>query len=69
MRITGYLCHSAIDRFDLCDACRPGNKWASQPSLSINVKRKETTKDDQLAVSRSINIKKATAKTLDDPCN
>lgn len=47
--------------YDLCFAYRPESEWVSQHNLSINGKRKNTNKDDLLAVAKSMNIKKAAA--------
>ena len=45
--------------YDVCHAYRPNSLWVSQHALSINGKRKNITKDDLLAVAKSMNIKKA----------
>jgi len=45
--------------YDLCHAYRPDSIWVSQHALSINGKRKNISKDDLLAVAKSVNIKKA----------
>jgi serine/threonine-protein kinase HipA len=46
--------------YDICFAYRPGSNWVSQHNLSINGKRMNITRDDLLAVAKSMNIKKAT---------
>ncbi|AEA43357.1 type II toxin-antitoxin system HipA family toxin [Fluviicola taffensis] len=45
--------------YDVCHAYRPGSDWVSQHALSINGKRKNITRQDLLAVSKSMNIKNA----------
>jgi serine/threonine-protein kinase HipA len=45
--------------YDVCHAYRPGSEWVSQHALSINGKRKNITRQDLLAVGRSMNIKNA----------
>lgn len=45
--------------YDICFAYRPESEWVSQHNLSINGKRKNITKEDLLAVAKSMNIKKA----------
>ena len=45
--------------YDICFAYRPESEWVSQHNLSINGKRKNITKDDLLAVAKSMNIKRA----------
>ncbi|MCK5148298.1 type II toxin-antitoxin system HipA family toxin [bacterium] len=45
--------------YDLCHAYRPDSPWVAQHALSINGKRKHITRDDLLAVAKSMNIKKA----------
>lgn len=45
--------------YDICHAYRPESTWVSQHALSVNGKRKDITKDDLLAVAKSMNIKKA----------
>jgi serine/threonine-protein kinase HipA len=45
--------------FDVCYAYRPDSAWVSQHSFSINGKRKDITRQDLLAVAKSMNIKKA----------
>jgi len=45
--------------YDLCHAYRPDSLWVSQHALSINGKRKDITRNDFLALAKSINIKKA----------
>jgi serine/threonine-protein kinase HipA len=47
--------------YDICFAYRPDSDWVSQHNLSINGKRKGITKDDLLAIAKSMNIKKANA--------
>ena len=45
--------------YDICFAYRPDSTWVSQHNLSINGKRKNITREDLLAVAKSMNIKKA----------
>jgi serine/threonine-protein kinase HipA len=45
--------------YDICFAYRPDSDWVSQHNLSINGKRKNTTKEDILMVAKNMNIKKA----------
>jgi serine/threonine-protein kinase HipA len=45
--------------YDVCHAYRPDSEWVSQQALSVNGKRKDITRDDMLAVAKSMNIKKA----------
>lgn len=45
--------------YDICFAYRPDSTWVSQHNLSINGKRKNISKEDLLAVAKSMNIKKA----------
>jgi serine/threonine-protein kinase HipA len=45
--------------YDVCHAFRPGSEWVSQHALSINGKRKNITRQDLLAVGKSMNIKNA----------
>ena len=45
--------------YDICFAYRPESEWVSQHNLSINGKRKNITKEDLLAVAKSMNIKRA----------
>ena len=47
--------------YDICFAYRPDSDWVSQHNLSINGKRRDITKNDLLAIAKTINIKKATA--------
>lgn len=47
--------------FDVCHSFRPGSSWVSQHSLSVNGKRQNITRDDLLAVAKSMNIKRADA--------
>lgn len=47
--------------FDVCHAYRPASTWVHQHSLSVNGKRQNITRDDLLAVAKSMNIKKADA--------
>jgi serine/threonine-protein kinase HipA len=47
--------------YDICFAYRPDNDWVSQHNLSINGKRRNITKEDLLAIAKSMNIKKAKA--------
>ncbi len=49
--------------YDICHAYRPDSVWVSQHALSINGKRKSITKNDILAIAKSMSIKKA-AKIL-----
>lgn len=43
--------------YDLCHAYRPGSDWVSQHALSVNGKRVNITKEDLLAVGKSIGSK------------
>jgi serine/threonine-protein kinase HipA len=45
--------------YDLCHAYRPGSKWVSHQSLSINGKREDITRADLLVIGDSIRLKKA----------
>lgn len=45
--------------YDLCHAYQPGHRWVSQHALSINGKRDEITREDLLAVGKSVNCKNA----------
>lgn len=45
--------------YDICFAYRPDSTWISQHNLSINGKRKNISKEDLIAVAKSMNIKKA----------
>jgi serine/threonine-protein kinase HipA len=45
--------------YDICFAYRPDSDWVSQHNLSINGKRKDITKEDLLAVAKTMNIKKS----------
>jgi serine/threonine-protein kinase HipA len=45
--------------FDICHAYQPNHRWVSQHALSINGKRSEITRDDFLAVAKSISLRKA----------
>lgn len=45
--------------YDMCHAYQPKHKWVSQHALSINGKRTGITKDDLLAIGKSIRHKKA----------
>lgn len=47
--------------YDVCHAYRPNSEWVNQHSLSVNGKRKDVTRDDLLAVGKSMNIKNAKA--------
>ncbi len=47
--------------YDICHAYKPGHKWVSQHSLSINGKRTNITKEDLLIIGKSIKNKKALA--------
>jgi len=47
--------------YDICHAYRPDHRWVSQHALSINGKRKDTTKADLIALAASVNVKKADA--------
>ena len=44
--------------YDICHAYHPDSYWVSQHALSINGKRKDISKDDLIAVAKSMNIKK-----------
>jgi serine/threonine-protein kinase HipA len=45
--------------YDICFAYRPDSDWVGQHNLSINGKRKDSTKDDLLSIAKNMNIKKA----------
>ena len=45
--------------YDVCHSYRPGSKWVSQHSLSINGKREGITRGDLLALAEGVNVKKA----------
>lgn len=45
--------------YDICFAYRPESDWVSQHNLSINGKRKGITKEDLIAIAKTMNIKKA----------
>lgn len=47
--------------FDMCHTYRPGSEWVSMQSLTVNGKRKKISRDDFLAVAKSMNIKKASS--------
>jgi serine/threonine-protein kinase HipA len=47
--------------YDICFAYRPESDWVSQHNLSINGKRKDITKEDLIAIAKSMNIKKASS--------
>lgn len=44
--------------YDLCHAYRSDSFWVNQHALSVNGKREKHTRDDVLAVAKSMNIKK-----------
>lgn len=44
--------------YDICHAYRPGSDWVSKHALSLNGKREGITKEDFMAIAKSINIKK-----------
>jgi serine/threonine-protein kinase HipA len=45
--------------YDLCYAYNPESRWVTQHSLSVNGKRKNISRDDLLAVEKTIKTKKA----------
>jgi len=45
--------------YDVCHAWQPDHRWVSQHALSINGKRTEITKEDLLAIGKSVSVKKA----------
>lgn len=47
--------------YDICHAYSPENRWVSQHALSINGKRKDISKEDLLAVEKTIKSRKATS--------
>ncbi len=51
--------------YDICHAYQPNHQWVSQHVLSVNGKRTNITRDDLLAVGKSIKNKKA-AETIDE---
>jgi len=54
--------------YDICYAYRPGSIWVSQHALSINGKRTNITRNDLLAIGKSIKNKKA-ADVIDEISN
>lgn len=54
--------------YDICHAYQPRHRWVSQHALSINGARTGITREDLLAVGRSIPFKKA-AETIDEICS
>ena len=54
--------------YDVCHAYQPKHPWVSQHALSINGKRTNITKDDLLAIGKSIKNKRA-AKTIEEISN
>lgn len=44
--------------YDICHAYRPGSDWVSKHALSLNGKREGITREDFIAIAKSINIKK-----------
>ncbi|MCX6318711.1 MAG: type II toxin-antitoxin system HipA family toxin [Bacteroidetes bacterium] len=54
--------------YDVCHAYQPRHQWVSQHALSINGKRTNITKDDLLAIGKSIKNKKA-AETIEEISN
>jgi len=51
--------------YDLCHAYKPNHQWVSQHALSVNGKRKGITKNDLLAIGKSIKCKQASG-IIDD---
>ena len=45
--------------YDVCFAYRPDSNWVSQQNLSINGKRDNITREDLMAIAKSMNVKKA----------
>lgn len=45
--------------YDICYAYSPDNRWINQHALSVNGKRKDITKEDLMAVEKTIKSKKA----------
>lgn len=45
--------------YDVCHAYRPGSPWVSQHALSVNGKRQDISRDDLLAIGRSIRSRSA----------
>jgi len=54
--------------YDICYAYRPGSTLVSQHALSINGKRTNITRNDLLAIGKSIKNKKA-ADVIDEISN
>jgi serine/threonine-protein kinase HipA len=54
--------------YDVCHAYQPRHQWVSQHALSINGKHANITRDDLLAVGKSIRNKKA-AETIEEISN
>ena len=54
--------------YDVCHAYQPMHQWVSQHALSINGKHANITRDDLLAVGKSIRNKKA-AETIEEISN
>ena len=44
--------------YDICHAYRPGSDWVSKHALSLNGKREGITREDFMAIAKSVNIKK-----------
>lgn len=44
--------------YDVCHAYQPQHRWVSQHALSINGKRSDITREDMLAVAKSISLRK-----------
>lgn len=51
--------------YDICHAYRPGSDWVSQHALSVNGKRRNITREDLIAVGKSIRCKK-TEEIIDE---
>jgi serine/threonine-protein kinase HipA len=45
--------------YDVCHAWQPDHRWVSQHALSINGKRRDITREDLLAIGKSVSVKKA----------
>lgn len=54
--------------YDVCHAYQPKHQWVSQHALSINGQRTNISKEDLLAIGKSIKNKKA-AETIDEISN
>ncbi|MBM3161865.1 MAG: type II toxin-antitoxin system HipA family toxin [Chlorobi bacterium] len=51
--------------YDVCHAWQPDHRWVSQHALSIKGKRADITREDLLAIGKSVSVKKA-AELIDE---